>query len=188
MAVKKQWYEIISPKMFGSKVLGETLSIDQKYVQDRVIEITLMELSKDYSKFYLKPRFKVNKVEGNKAHTLFIGHTIMRERVSRMVQRRARKVDVVIDSETKDGVKIRLKSIVILLRRVGTSVKDSCRAKSKELIKKTIEENTLENLIKLIINGEIANNVKKQCKKISPIRDVEITKSELLKEKKIVGI
>ena len=28
MALKKQWYEIVAPEMFGSKVIGETLAVE----------------------------------------------------------------------------------------------------------------------------------------------------------------
>ena len=81
MAIKKQWYEIISPKMFGEKVVGETLAVDPKSLVGRKIEVSLMELSRNYSQFYIKLEFRVEKVEGNKAFTTFVGHDIMRERV-----------------------------------------------------------------------------------------------------------
>ena len=32
MAIKKQWYEIVAPEMFGSAVVGQTLAADPKYL------------------------------------------------------------------------------------------------------------------------------------------------------------
>jgi small subunit ribosomal protein S3Ae len=186
MALKKQWYDIIAPKMFGEKVVGETLSVDPKYVLGRTVDVTLMDISKDYSKFYMKLNFQVERIEGQKAFTKFIGHDTMRERIFRMVQRRSRKIEAIIDTTTKDGVNIRLKSVFVLIRRVGTSVKNQTRAKAKEVLEKTANESTLEDLIKLILSGELAAQIRKECKKISPVGDSEIRQSQILKEKKIL--
>ena len=88
LAIKKQWYEIVAPKMFGEKVVGETLAVEPKQLIGRKIETNLVELSKDFSKFYVKLHFQINNVEGNKAYTKLVGHDVMRERIYRMVKRR----------------------------------------------------------------------------------------------------
>ena len=184
MPVKKQWYQIIAPKMFGSKEVAQTLSVDESYVKNRIMESTLLELSKEFSKFYIKVKFKIDKVEGTKAYTKFIGHDVMRERVSRMVQRRTKRVDSVVDCETKDGVGIRLKSIIILNGNVSSSIKSKTRHTCNEVLQKGVKKMDFEDAVKEIINGKLSLEIKKTCGKFSSVKDVEICKSELLKQEK----
>lgn len=184
MALKKQWYEIYSPKAFGEKMLGETPATDPKGLIGRRIVVSLLELSRDYSKFYIKLLFQIGDVQGNKAYTKLVGHDITRERIYRMVQRRVRRVDVIQDVVTKDGVKARIKTVFVLIRRIGTSIKSATRKMAKEIIEAQAKEKTFEELIRSIIAGELQQLVRKECFKISPLGNIEIRKSEILPEKK----
>jgi small subunit ribosomal protein S3Ae len=187
MAIKKQWYEIISPKMFGEKVVGETMSVDAKSLIGRKISVSLMEISRNYSQFYIKLELQIEKVEGGKAFTKFVGHDIMRERVYRMVQRHGRRVDVVQDVTTKDGVKMRIKTVFMLISRVGTSLKNSARSCAKEYIAEISKEKKFEELMDMIIKGEMQFHIRKLCSKVYPVGNVEIRKTELVPEKKTVA-
>jgi len=184
MPVKKQWYEIIAPKMFGEKVLDETLAVEPKHLIGRKIYVNLADFTNDYSKFYVKLIFQIDRVEGTKAYTKFVGHDTMRERVYRLVQRRGRRVDCVQDVRTKDGVNLRVKTIFMLIRRVGTSMKKDARKKTYEIVENAAKENTFEELMKLILGAGLQQKIRKECSKIYPTGSVEIRKTELLREKK----
>lgn len=184
MALKKQWYEIYTPKAFGEKMLGETPASDPKRLMGRRLYVSLLELSRDYSKFYIKLIFQVEDVQGNKAYTKLVGHDIMRERIYRMVQRRVRRVDLIQDITTKDSVKVRIKTVFVLIRRIGTSIKSSARKKAKEIIEAYSKDKTFEEVIRGIISGELQQLVRKECSKISPLGNIEIRKSEIIREKK----
>lgn len=184
MALKKQWYEIIPPKAFGEKSLGETPAVDAKSLIGRKITVSLLELSRDYAKFYIKLIFQVSDVQGNKAYTKLVGHDIMRERIYRMVQRRVRRVDVIQDIMTKDNVKVRVKTVFVLIRHVGTSIMSATRKKAKEIIEANTKDKTFEDLMMSIISGDLQQFVRKECSKISPLGNIEIRKSEIIPEKK----
>jgi len=92
LAEKKKWYQIVAPKMFDEKPLAETLAAEPEQLIGRTIEVSLMNLTKDYSRFYMKMLFQVERVEGDIAYTKFVGHDVMRDRIYRMVQRRVRRV------------------------------------------------------------------------------------------------
>ncbi len=178
MAVKKQWYEIIAPEMFGGKAIAETLSSDPRKLVGRKLRVSLVEISRDYSKFYFKVILQIEKVEEHKALTKLIGHECLRERVYRMVQRHGRRVDVVQDVETKDGKKIRVKSVFMLIRRVGNSAKNSARKTAKDIIEDLAKKSTSEEFINAIIAGDIQHKLKKECNKVYPIGSVEVRKTE----------
>lgn len=184
MALKKQWYEIYAPKAFGEKLLGETPAADPKSLIGRKITVSLLELSRDYQKFYLKLTFQVADIQGSKANTKLVGHDIMRERIYRMVQRRVRRVDVIQDIVTKDNEKVRIKTVFVLIRRVGTSIKAATRQKAKEIIYAETKDKTFEDIIRSIISGDFQQLIRKECSKISPLGNIEIRKSELMTEKK----
>ncbi len=187
MALKKQWYEIISTKAFGEKTLGETPAADPKSLIGRKMVVSLLEMSRDYQKFYIKLVFQVDNIQGTKAYTKLVGHDMMRERIYRMVQRRVRRVDVIQDVTTKDGVKMRIKTVFVLVRRVGTSIKSATRAKAREIIEAAIKEKTFDDLMASIISGDLQQSVRKECSKISPVGNLEIRKSEVFSEKKKSG-
>lgn len=188
MALKKQWYEIVAPKMFGSKVIGETLAVEPKSLVGRVLEVSLLDVIRDYSKFYIKLRFQIERVDGQKALTKFIGHDIMAERVSRMVQRHGRRVDVIEDVTTKDGVRLRVKVVFVLLRHVGTSMKDATRKAAREKLVEIAKSTEFETLVNMIIRGELAQEIRKAATKVYPVASIEIRKTEVMEGKKKVEI
>ncbi len=182
MAVKKHWYDIIAPEMFGSAVVGETLAADSKQLVGRTLDINLVEVSKDYSKFYVKLRLRIDLVEGNKAHTKLLGHECMRERIYRMVQRHGRRVDAIQDVVTKDGVKMRVKTVFMLIKRVGTSKKDAARKVVRDLIENGAKQSKFDEFMNAIISGDLQHKLRKECSKIYPVSGIEIRRTELAKE------
>lgn len=186
MAVKKTWYEIIAPEMLGGKAIGETLAADSRQLVGRVVDVSLIDISNNYSKFYVKVRLQIDKVDGNKAHTKLVGHDVLRERVYRMVQRHGRRVDSIQDVTTKDGVKVRMKTVFMIIKRVGASTKAAARKKAYEMIEEAASKSTFEELINSIIEGDLQHSIKKECSKIYPIGSIEIRRTELVKENKKV--
>jgi small subunit ribosomal protein S3Ae len=183
MAIRKQWYEIISPKFLSEKKIGETLSTDPKYLIGRTISISMADLTGDFSKFYLKLNFRIESVD-DKARAKFIGHECMQERIYRMVHRYMRRVDCIHDVTTKDNQRVRVKTIFILVKRVNTSIKDSARNITKKILEETAKEKNFEDFVGVMISGELQNSIRKQISKIYPVGNIEIRKSELLEEKK----
>ena len=180
MAVKKQWYEILAPKMFGAPAIAETLAADPKQLIGRTLYVSLPEISEDFAKFYVKLKVQIESVEGTKANTKLMGHDVMRERIYRMVQRYIRRVDCIQDVTTKDGVKLRIKTLLILIKRVGTSRKDAVRKMCKEFVAEVAKETDCEDLMFMIIKGELQQMVRRACSKAYPIGNIEIRKTEVL--------
>ena len=172
--------------MLGEKVVGETPSVEPKQLIGRTLEVNLIEFIQDYSKFYIKLKLQIERVEGQKAYTKLIGHDTMTERVYRMVQRHGRRVDVVQDLMTKDNIKIRIKTVFVLLKRVGTSMKDATRKVAWEKVDEMVRSVTFEELMNGIVSGELASEIRKSCNKVYPIAGIEIRKTEVFPEKRRV--
>ncbi len=175
----KEWYTMSSPEMFGRTELGKTLSEDSNLLLGRKISVSLMDLVNDFRKYYMKFSFKVVEVKGDTAMTEFVGSTCMRDYISRMVGRWSTRVDTVQDLTTKDGIKIRVKGILIIPRKVKSSIKSAVRDDVRNIIQSEVEKETLEELVNSIISDKIKRKVLRNAQRIYPVKGFEIRKTEV---------
>ena len=123
--------------------------------------------------------FRIKKVEKDKAFAEFDGSECMRDYISRMVLRRARRIDVVQDLVTKDGKKITVKGLIIS-RRIKSNIEKTIRARMKEVIKAEVENSTLDEFIEKILTDELKSRILKEGRKIYPIRNFEVRKTKVI--------
>ena len=176
----KEWYVLVAPKLFKEKVIGETPVGDPKTLIGRKIDVNLIKLIDDLSKYYMKFYFRVKDVKENKAHTEFAGLECLTDYISRLIRYGIKRIDIIQDLTTKDGIKIRVKTIVITSKKMKKSVEISLKQFIKDKIKKEIESIKLDDLIKKIINDMLKNFMMKEGSKIYPIRAFEVRKIERL--------
>lgn len=185
MAVKKakskQWFTVVAPRMFGEKEIGTTLTFSPESLIGKSISLSAVELTNDISKYYLKLNFKIDKVEGNRALTEFYGSECMQDYISRMVVRRVRRIDTVQNLATKDGVKIRVKSLATISKKATSSVEVRFREFISKLLKELVESLTLEDFVKKMVANEIKIKVLKEGRKIYPVRNFEIRRTEVIR-------
>src|SRR2546421_523754 len=70
----KVWYNLLAPEMFNKQALGETPTDDPGKLVGRVTEVTVQDLTGDFSKRHIKLAFRVDHVQGQDALTQFVGH------------------------------------------------------------------------------------------------------------------
>jgi len=177
----KEWLTIIAPKMFEERELGRTMASDPENIMGRKISMSLLELTNDFNKFYMKFSFQVVKVEGNKAFTEFDSSECMQDYISRMILRRVRRIDTVQDLKTKDGVGIRVKGLAVISRRVKSSIQKKIRSDIKEMIKDFVAETNFEDLIWGIINDDLKSIILREARKTYPVRNFEVRKTQVIK-------
>lgn len=176
----KEWYKIHAPRMFNEAEIGETPSADPEYVIGRTAEVTVQDLTGDFSKMHIKLKFKVVSVDGYDAKTAFIGHDLTSDYVRRLTRRRKTKTDHVVDIVTKDGFTYRIKTMSIAERRIQSSQEDGMRRIIGETLVQIGQEKTLSEIVKDIVSGDLAKNLARACRVVIPIKRVEIRKSEVL--------
>lgn len=175
----KDWYEIVTPKFLGENVIGDTLSIDATQLKGRVIEASLMEITGDPGKYYIKLFFKITDIDGNKALTIFFGHDCTRDFVARIVQVRTTRIDTNSILDLKDG-RIRLKTIAITNRKVPERVVHELRKFITETLKKSLSNISIEEFVKDMISRKTQEYIKNSTSKIYPLRFFEFRKSEII--------
>ena len=178
----KEWYVLVAPNMFKEKIIGETPVGDPKTLIGRRVDVNLIKLVDDLSKYYMKFYFKIKHVKENKAYTEFDGLECLRDYISRLIRYHIKRIDIIQDLTTKDGVKIRVKTIIITRKKMKKSVEINLKEFVQDKIKKEIESSKLDEFIENIINDTLKNSVMNEGSKIYPIRAFEIRKVERLSE------
>ncbi len=176
----KEWYKVHAPKMFNEAEIGDTPSADPEFVIGRTVEVTVQDLTGDFSKMHIKLKFKVNATEGTDAKTVFVGHDLTSDYVRRLTRRRKTKTDHVVDFYTKDGFKYRIKTMSIADRRIQSSQEEGMRAIISETLTNMGKEMTLSEIVKAIISGSLSRDLAKACHVVIPIKRIEVRKSEVL--------
>ena len=177
--VVKEWYDIITPKYFGKKVIGQSLTTDPKRLINRIIEVSLVELTGEATKYYIKLYFKVNKVEGSKVSTEFYGHDTTRDFVARVVQLRTNRIDTNNIVELKDS-KMRIKAIIITNGNVKRGLEKKIRATAVVDIKNELAKMTIDDFMKNMVTGVLQKKLRTKISKLHPLRQFEFRKSQIL--------
>ena len=176
----KEWYSLHAPRMFNEAEVGETPSADPESLYGRTVEVTVQELTGDYSKMHIKLKFKVTEVDGLVAKTSFVGHSLTSEYIRRLTRRKKTKTDHVVDVTTKDGFVIRIKTMSIADRRIQASQEEAMRAIIGTTLIDMGKETPLSDMVKSIVSGDMSKDLAKACHVIIPIKRIEIRKSEVL--------
>lgn len=185
MAVKKakgkEWFTIVAPKIFEEKEIGKTLASEPENLLNKTLSLSAIDLINDLSKYYLKFKFRITKLDGNRAMTEFDGSECTQDYISRMVLRRIRRIDVVQDLKTKDGIKIRVKALTTISKKARSSVEKTVREFISKLVRIEVENSTLNEFLKRMTSNELKTEVLKEARKIYPVRNFEIRKTEIIR-------
>jgi len=176
----KEWYVLLAPKLFKEKEIGETPVGDAKTLIGRRIDVYLINLVDDLSKYYIKFYFKVKEIKDDKAYTEFAGFECLRDYISRMIRYGIKRIDIVQNLTTSDKAKLRIKTIIITSKKMKKNVEVDLKKFVEEKMKKNIETNTLNEFIEKTINDNFKNSILDEGSKIYPIRIFEIRKVERL--------
>jgi small subunit ribosomal protein S3Ae len=177
----KEWYRIMAPDMFNSTQISETLSDESEKVIGRVTEVTMQDITGDFSKMHIKLQFKIKEITGFDAHTEFVGHTLTSDYIRRLTRRKHSKTDGVFDVLTKDKAMIRVKPMAVTEKRIQVSQQQAIRGIMGTIIAKQAKKSVSSEFIREMLSGNISKSILKACKPIYPLKRVEIRKSEVLR-------
>ena len=176
----KGWYNIQAPPAFDNATVADTLADNPDNLINRVTEVSLQDLTNDFRRSHIKLFFKIHKIEETTAHTQFAGHTLTSDYLRRMIRRKRSKIDGVYDVSTRDGATIRVKPFATTDKRVQNSQRKVVREAMKKTISDQAKACTLAELVKQILDGKTGSDIYKNCKKLYPVKRVEIFKTEVI--------
>ena len=178
---KKIGYTIYAPEEFDRKEIGETIATKDDSLLGRVIEVSVGRLLNQPKRLQVTIYFKINEVKGNKAYTTTVGHEIKEAYLRRLIRRRGSKIEIIRDIQTKDGAKVRVKTLTVCGKKLKKSKETAIRKIMTEQIDKLNNETDSNNIIPEIVLGNILDKMTKDVQKIAPTKKVEIIKSRIIK-------
>ena len=177
----KEWFIVLSPKIFGEKKIAETPCTDPKTLINRNIEVSVADLIGQPTKYHMKFLFKVTKIQDKSAFTRFNGYNILREYMMRFVRKHNQKVTLIENFDTKDGWHLQMTITSIMNRNTDTNIKRKMRLMTIDFMSKNLSKSTIDDVLRNLIAGNLQKAIKKEGSKIYPVRFTEIEKIEVLR-------
>ena len=179
---EKRWVTVNAPDSFNSVPIAYVPITDDDNAAGRVVEVTLYDILKgDPSQHQYKIYFQIDKVEGDKASTIFKRFEYSKEFLRSLVRRGSSKINFIIDIKTKDGYIFRIKVIALTHRQLNTSRKHALRVIARDVINKTVPEMTIDQFVQATCYSKINSDIMAAFKKVIRVRHVGLEKVKLIR-------
>ncbi|KAF6246147.1 MAG: 30S ribosomal protein S3ae [Nitrosopumilus sp.] len=179
---EKRWVTVYAPDSFNNVPIAYVPITDDDNAIGRVLEVTLYDILKgDPSQHQYKIYFQINKVDGDKATTMFKRYEYSKEFLRSLVRRGSSKINFSIDIKTKDGYIFRIKLLALTHRQLNTSRQHALRLIAQDIIRKTIPEMTIDQFVQATCYSKINSDVMAAFKKVIRVRHVGLEKVKLIR-------
>ncbi len=179
---EKRWITVHAPESFNVVPIAYVPITDDKNAIGRVLEVTLYDILKgDPSQHQYKMYFQINKVDGDKASTIFKRFEYSKEFLRSLVRRGSSKINFIIDIKTKDGYIFRVKVIALTHRQLNTSRQHALRLIAQDVINKTVPQMTVEQFVQATCYSKINSDIMAAFKKVIRVRHVGLEKVKLIR-------
>ena len=179
---EKRWVTVNAPDSFNNVPIAYVPITDDENAAGRVLEVTLYDILKgDPSQHQYKIYFQINKVDGDKATTIFKRYEYSKELLRSLVRRGSSKINFIIDIKTKDGYVFRIKVLALTHRQLNTSRQHALRVIARDVINKTIPEMTIDQFVQATCYSKINSDIMAAFKKVIRVRHVGLEKVKLIR-------
>ncbi len=179
---EKRWITVNAPESLNVVPIAYVPITDDENAIGRVLEVTLYDILKgDPSQHQYKMYFQIDKVDGDKASTIFKRFEYSKEFLRSLVRRGSSKINFIIDIKTKDGYIFRVKVIALTHRQLNTSRKHALRLIAKDVINKTVPDMTVDQFVQATCYSKINSDIMAAFKKVIRVRHVGLEKVKLIR-------
>ena len=179
---EKKWVTVSAPDSFNNVPIAYVPITDDKNAPGRVLEVTLYDILKgDPSQHQYKMYFQINKVEGDKATTIFKRYEYSKEFLRSLIRRGSSRINFIIDIKTKDGYVFRIKVLALTHRQLNTSRKHALRLIARDVINNTVPQMTVDQFVQATCYSKINSDIMAAFKKVIRVRHVGLEKVKLIR-------
>jgi small subunit ribosomal protein S3Ae len=179
---EKKWVNVSAPDSFNNVPIAYVPITDDENAVGRVLEVTLYDILKgDPSQHQYKIYFQINKVEEDKATTIFKRYEYSKEFLRSLVRRGSSKINFIIDIKTKDGYVFRIKILALTHRQLNTSRKHALRLIARDVINNTVPQMTIDQFVQATCYSKINSDIMAAFKKVIRVRHVGLEKVKLIR-------
>ena len=179
---EKRWVTVNAPDSFNNVPIAYVPITGDENAVGRVVEVTLYDILKgDPSQHQYKIYFQIDKVDGDKASTIFKRFEYSKEFLRSLVRRGSSKINFIIDIKTKDGYIFRIKVIALTHRQLNTSRKHALRLIARDVINNTVPQMNIEQFVQATCYSKINSDIMAAFKKVIRVRHVGLEKVKLIR-------
>jgi small subunit ribosomal protein S3Ae len=140
----------------------------------------MRDLTGDFTKQHIKLRFQIDDVKGENAYTKFAGYSLSRDYMRSQIRRKTTRIEGVTNVTTKDGSKLRVKTIALAVGRAQTAQEKLVRKTMSNTVENAATKLPLDQFVQEVVLGKVSSDMYKAVNKIYPVKRVEIRKIKVL--------
>ena len=179
---EKKWITVYAPDSFNNIPIAYIPITDDENAKGRVIEVTLFDILKgDPSQYQYKIYFQIDKVEGEKATTIFKRYEYAKEFLRSLIRRGSTKISYITECKTKDGNIFRIKVIALTHKQLNASRMHALRLIARDVMNKTVPQMSIDQFVQATCYGKINSDIMAAAKKVIRIRHVGLEKVKLVR-------
>ena len=179
---EKRWVTVFAPDSFNNVPIAYVPITSDETAKGKVLEVTLYDILKgDPSQHQYKMYFQIDKVEGDKATTIFKRYEYAKEFLRSLIRRGSSKIEYVLDVKTKDGYIFRIKVLGLTHRPLNTSRQRAFRLIAKDIMEKTVPQMSIDQFVQATCYGKINSDIMGAAKRVIRMRHVGLEKVKLIR-------
>lgn len=172
---KKSWINVLAPKAFGESPVGEIPSLEPALMAGRKMSVNLMAVTNDIKRQHVNLICTIREVSQGKAQTELFGYKLIPSYLRRLVKRGKKRVDFSIPVISQDGLRVRIKVMIIPIGHVRGAVAKTIFKKAKEILALFVGKNTFETVVLEALSGNLQKQLKDGLHKTYPIKIIEFS-------------
>ena len=170
---RKSWYNIVSPRLFGNRVVGATPAFEESDLKKRILQVNLSELTGDHKHQSLKVYLGFSTVKSPNIDTEVIGFEMNPSTLKRVVKKQKSRGDLSKVYETSEG-KVKLKFIYVTRKPTSGGVLSSMSKKIDEIVEAEVTKMKYDELVSAFTSHRLQTILRKSLNKIYPLSFCEI--------------
>lgn len=171
---KKSWYKVIAPKILGEVEVGEVLAFEPKDLSGKTLTLNLMTVTNNPRNRDYNACFEIVNYEDEKAKTRIVGINMQAFAIKKIVRKGRDKLDDSFVLTTKDGIKLRVKPVIITKNNSSNERKTFLRKLTRLFLLDNISSMELENVFVKIIDNSLNKDLANFLNQHHPVSRVEI--------------
>ncbi len=175
----KSWYTIVAPKFLNEVEVTQVPALEDETLLNRILVLPLKDITRSLAHMNMNVKLRVEEIKGKTAYTKFIGHEVAREYIRTLIRRGRDVLVIVFPAVSKDGVEFKVKATVLTANKISGKQRKAVHREFVTHLREIIKQKDFGNFILDTLNGKTAQEMGVWCKRVVPLRRVEIHKTEL---------
>lgn len=175
----KRWFTVTAPKVFNEVSVGEIPANSESSVVSRNIIMDLFSLTNNPAHMYTNVHLKVAGVKGEAVQTRLTMIEQLYSYIRSLARRHRTITEVVIPLQSKDGIRMIAKPIIVANGRITSTRTRALRDEAIKELEAHFKRTNASDIVSEVIDKRLQSEISTKLKRITPINKFEIKKLEI---------